>query len=119
MAVRPSIFFADEFFELITDTWADDFARTPQAVALDFTMARNRDPFTQALSSLRDRIQSGDLAGGTPVIVQDEARRLSLSTTPIREALRASAARGWSSAQPREAMSPCDWMRRRRGIGTP
>ena len=50
-------------------------------------MARNRDPFTQALSSLRDRIQSGVLPGGTPVIVQDEARRLNLSTTPIREAL--------------------------------
>jgi len=50
-------------------------------------MARNRDPFTQALSSLRERIQSGQLAGGAPVIVQDEARRLNLSTTPVREAL--------------------------------
>ena len=50
-------------------------------------MARNRDPFTQALSSLRDRIQSGVHPGGTPVIVQDEAQRLRLSTTPVREAL--------------------------------
>ncbi len=50
-------------------------------------MARNRDPFTQALSSLRDRILSGALRGGCPVIVQDEARRLQISTTPIREAL--------------------------------
>ncbi|WP_171982001.1 GntR family transcriptional regulator [Brevundimonas sp. LM2] len=50
-------------------------------------MARNRDPFTQALSSLRDRIQSGALSGGRPVIVQDEAQRLRLSTTPVREAL--------------------------------
>lgn len=50
-------------------------------------MARNRDPFTQALSSLRERIHSGVLGGGTPVIVQDEARRLQLSTTPLREAL--------------------------------
>jgi DNA-binding GntR family transcriptional regulator len=50
-------------------------------------MARNRDPFTQALSSLRERIHSGTLAGGSPVIVQDEAQRLRLSTTPIREAL--------------------------------
>lgn len=50
-------------------------------------MARNRDPFTQALASLRERIQSGVLAGGRPVIVQDEAERLRLSTTPIREAL--------------------------------
>lgn len=51
------------------------------------TMARNRDPFIQALSSLRERIQSGDLPGGAQVIVQDEARRLGLSTTPVREAL--------------------------------
>lgn len=50
-------------------------------------MARNRDPFTQALSSLRERILSGTLAGGSPVIVQDEAERLRLSTTPVREAL--------------------------------
>lgn len=50
-------------------------------------MARNRDPFTQALASLRDRIHSGALAGGAPVIVQDEAQRLRLSTTPVREAL--------------------------------
>lgn len=50
-------------------------------------MARNRDPFTQALSSLRERIHSGHLTGGSPIIVQDEAVRLRLSTTPIREAL--------------------------------
>lgn len=50
-------------------------------------MARNRDPFTQALTSLRERIHSGTLAGGAPVIVQDEAARLRLSTTPVREAL--------------------------------
>lgn len=50
-------------------------------------MARNRDPFTQALSSLRERIHSGALVGGSPVIVQDEAERLRLSTTPVREAL--------------------------------
>lgn len=50
-------------------------------------MARNRDPFTQALASLRERIHSGALAGGAQVIVQDEAIRLRLSTTPVREAL--------------------------------
>lgn len=50
-------------------------------------MARNRDPFTKALSSLRDRIQSGVLRSGSPVIVHDEAQRLQVSTTPIREAL--------------------------------
>jgi hypothetical protein len=51
------------------------------------TMARNRDPFTLALSSLRERLQSGLIRGGAPVIVQDEAERLRLSTTPVREAL--------------------------------
>ncbi|ASD26247.1 GntR family transcriptional regulator [Brevundimonas diminuta] len=50
-------------------------------------MARNRDPFTQALSSLRERIQSGELTAGAAVIVMDEAARLGLSTTPVREAL--------------------------------
>lgn len=50
-------------------------------------MARNRDPFTQALASLRERLLSGVLAPGAPVIVQDEAARLKLSTTPVREAL--------------------------------
>lgn len=50
-------------------------------------MARNRDPFMQALSSLRERIQSGRIAGGSPVIVQDEAVGLRLSTTPVRGAL--------------------------------
>lgn len=50
-------------------------------------MARNRDPFTQALSSLRERLHNGDLIGGAPVIVRDEADRLGLSTTPVREAL--------------------------------
>lgn len=53
----------------------------------NLNMARNRDPFTQALASLRERIHSGSLAGGSPIIVQDEAERLRLSTTPIREAL--------------------------------
>lgn len=50
-------------------------------------MARNRDLFSQALSSLRERIHSGVLTGGSAVIVQDEDERLRLSTTPVREAL--------------------------------
>lgn len=50
-------------------------------------MARNRDPFTLALSSLRERILSGLLASGSPVVVLDEAERLRLSATPVREAL--------------------------------
>lgn len=50
-------------------------------------MARNRDPFSQALSSLRERIQTGLIQAGAPVIVVDEAQRLRLSPTPVREAL--------------------------------
>lgn len=50
-------------------------------------MARNRDPFSSALAAVRERIKSGALRGGAPVIVADEAERLKLSTTPVREAL--------------------------------
>jgi hypothetical protein len=50
-------------------------------------MARNRDPFTLAFASIRDHIQTGELAGGAPIIVIEEARRLQMSTTPVREAL--------------------------------
>lgn len=50
-------------------------------------MTRRRDPFTQALDSLRDRAEQGIFVPGRPVVIIDEARRLNLSTTPIREAL--------------------------------
>lgn len=50
-------------------------------------MSRKRDPFTLALESLRSRAEEGAYAPGAPVIIIEEARRLSLSTTPVREAL--------------------------------
>jgi len=50
-------------------------------------MVRDRDPFSTALEDLRGRLTSGVYAGGAPVVILDEARRLRLSTTPIREAL--------------------------------
>lgn len=50
-------------------------------------MARNRDPFALALQSLRQRAAQGAFHPERPVVIQDEARRLSLSTTPVREAL--------------------------------
>ncbi|MGV9009948.1 hypothetical protein [Brevundimonas sp.] len=50
-------------------------------------MTRRRDPFTQALDSLRDRAEQGIFVPGQPVVILDEARRLQLSTTPVREAL--------------------------------
>lgn len=50
-------------------------------------MTRRRDPFTTALDSLRTRAERGLFAPGRPVVIIDEARRLNLSTTPVREAL--------------------------------
>ncbi|WP_029416639.1 GntR family transcriptional regulator [Brevundimonas bacteroides] len=50
-------------------------------------MTRRHDPFSSALASLRARIEAGRDAPGQPIVIQDEARRLRLSTTPVREAL--------------------------------
>jgi DNA-binding GntR family transcriptional regulator len=50
-------------------------------------VTRKRDPFTMALESLRTRAEQGVYAPGGPVVIIDEARRLKLSTTPVREAL--------------------------------
>lgn len=50
-------------------------------------MTRKRDPFIQALDSIRQRSEAGAYAPGSPVVIIEEARRLRLSTTPVREAL--------------------------------
>ena len=50
-------------------------------------MTRRRDPFPMALESLRSRAEAGVYVPGSPVVIMDEARRLNLSTTPVREAL--------------------------------
>ncbi|WGM45854.1 hypothetical protein KOAAANKH_00718 [Brevundimonas sp. NIBR10] len=50
-------------------------------------MARNRDPFTLALQTLRRLAAEGAFAPDQAIIILDEARRLKLSTTPVREAL--------------------------------
>ncbi len=50
-------------------------------------MARRRDPFMLARESLRSRAEQGVYVPGSPVVIMDEARRLNLSTTPVREAL--------------------------------
>lgn len=50
-------------------------------------MTRRRDPFTTALVSLRERAETGVHAPGAPVVIIEEAQRLRLSTTPVREAL--------------------------------
>ncbi len=50
-------------------------------------MTRRPDPFFMALESLKSRAESGDFAPGAPIVILDEARRLGLSPTPVREAL--------------------------------
>lgn len=48
---------------------------------------RERDPFGEALRGLRDRLRSGNLAPGQPLVVEDLAQAMELSATPVREAL--------------------------------
>ncbi|MBB5745718.1 GntR family transcriptional regulator [Brevundimonas variabilis] len=50
-------------------------------------MTRRRDPFHMALMTLRTYARSGMFAPGSPIVIAEEARRLRLSTTPVREAL--------------------------------
>ena len=50
-------------------------------------MTRRRDPFMLALDQIRERAGAGRYVPGEPVVIVDEARRLGLSTTPVREAL--------------------------------
>lgn len=54
---------------------------------LETVMAKSRDSFFMALDGIRDRAQAGGYAGGRPIVIVDEARRLGVSTTPVREAL--------------------------------
>lgn len=50
-------------------------------------MGRIRDPFTHALGELREDLRLGVLPAGRPIVIAEAARRLGLSTTPVREAL--------------------------------
>ena len=50
-------------------------------------MTRIHDPFTLALESIRHAVVTGAYTPGRPIVIVDEARRLNLSTTPVREAL--------------------------------
>lgn len=50
-------------------------------------MTRRPDPFLLALDSLKTRAQDGVLVPGAPVVISQEAPRLGISTTPVREAL--------------------------------
>lgn len=53
----------------------------------ELIVSRPRDPFSLALEDLRDRAMQGGFAPGRSVVIIEEARRLRLSTTPVREAL--------------------------------
>lgn len=65
-------------------------------------MARRRDSFASALASLRLRGLRGDFTPGQSVVVVDEARRLKLSPTPVREALACLCGEGLFERSPNE-----------------
>lgn len=50
-------------------------------------MTRNHDPFDLTLASLRKRVITGQCRPGQPIVIQAEALRLGVSTSPVREAL--------------------------------
>ncbi len=50
-------------------------------------MARNRDPFSLALQTLRQQAVDGVFAPDRAIVILDAAQSLRLSTTPVREAL--------------------------------
>ncbi|QTC90313.1 GntR family transcriptional regulator [Brevundimonas goettingensis] len=50
-------------------------------------MARNRDPFSLALQTLRQQAVDGVFAPDRAIVILDAAHGLRLSTTPVREAL--------------------------------
>ncbi len=50
-------------------------------------MARARNPHSFALTTLRGALSVGAYRPGAPIVIQDEARRLAISPTPVREAL--------------------------------
>ena len=65
-------------------------------------MARHRDTFASALSSLRLRAHRGEFAPGQSVVVVEEARRLRMSPTPVREALACLCGEGLIERSPSE-----------------
>ena len=50
-------------------------------------MAKSHDPFLLVLARIRERVQAGVHPAGRPIVIVEEARRLGVSTTPVREAL--------------------------------
>lgn len=50
-------------------------------------MAKSRDQFARALEQIRARVLSGAYLAAPTIVIAEEAGRLGLSTTPVREAL--------------------------------
>jgi len=65
-------------------------------------LARRRDTFAAALASLRLRAARGEFVPGRSVVVVDEARRLRMSHTPVREALACLCGEGLIERSPSE-----------------
>ena len=65
-------------------------------------MARRRDTFASALASLRLRAYRGEFSPGQSVVVVEEARRLRMSHTPVREALACLCGEGLIERSPNE-----------------
>lgn len=63
---------------------ADDNA---ESICTELAVPRARDPFSLALENIRDRALRGVYSPGGSIVIIEEARRLNLSTTPVREAL--------------------------------
>jgi DNA-binding GntR family transcriptional regulator len=50
-------------------------------------MTRVRDPFGNALTTLRAQLRNGGFAAGSPLVAAELAQTLAVSITPVREAL--------------------------------
>lgn len=68
---------------------------------MEFDVPRARDPFSLALETLRTQVTQGVYGSGGAIVIIDEARRLRLSTTPVREALACLCGEGLLERAPR------------------
>lgn len=72
-----------------------------ESICVESDVPRARDPFSTALASLRERATRGVYGSGGAIVIIDEARRLNLSTTPVREALACLCGEGLLERAPR------------------
>lgn len=72
-----------------------------ESTCTESDVPRARDPFSTALASLRDRVTRGVYGSGGAIVIIEEAHRLNLSTTPVREALACLCGEGLLERAPR------------------